>query len=297
MLPTVGGILFFASCLPIAIAAGQSDVGTPQQKYSALLREYNSVASGIRKATTDLDRKATVERMAGFASRFVELAETHSKNPIAVTALKQAVQAVGSTDSAAQITWETNQANFPPGNTDGSAGRIVDLVLRDHVLSNKLGPVIDRMRYGYRLEFEKCLSTVFDKNPHHEVRGFTCLVLAQFLNDKLKMIQLVEDRPELAECYKIVFGKGYLLELQRLGRNDLAARIETLFERAVEEYADVKFRNGTVGETARSELYEMRHLSVGRVAPDIEGPDQNGTQFKLSDYRGKVVLVYFWSEY
>jgi peroxiredoxin len=29
----------------------------------------------------------------------------------------------------------------------------------------------------------------------------------------------------------------------------------------------------------------------------MEGLDQDGRQFNLSDYRGKVVLLYFWSEY
>ena len=41
----------------------------------------------------------------------------------------------------------------------------------------------------------------------------------------------------------------------------------------------------------------MRHLAVGKEAADIEGKDQDGKQFKLSQYRGKVVLLYFWSEY
>ena len=54
---------------------------------------------------------------------------------------------------------------------------------------------------------------------------------------------------------------------------------------------------GTVGESAKAELYEIRHLSVGKEAPEIEGGDQDGKRFKLSDYWGKVVLLYFWSEY
>jgi hypothetical protein len=292
-----GGISFLAIGLLTGIAAGQDNAETPQQQYSTLLREYNSVAGGMRKATTDLERRMTVERMSGFAARFVQLAETHARNPVALTALKQAVQAVGSTDSAAQITWETNQANYPSGNTDGSADRTVELVLRNHVLSDKLGPVIDRMRYGYRLEYEKCLNTVLQKNPHREVQGLTCLVLAQFLDDKLKMIRLARDRPELAECYSIVFGTDYLSRLQQLDEAKLVARIESLFQRAVNEYADIRVHNGTVGETAKAGLFEKRHLSIGRVAPDIEGRDQLGTQFKLSDYRGKVVLLYLWSEY
>ena len=44
-------------------------------------------------------------------------------------------------------------------------------------------------------------------------------------------------------------------------------------------------------------LHEIRHLSVGREAQEIEALDQDGQRFKLSDYRGKVVLLYFWSEY
>ena len=35
---------------------------------------------------------------------------------------------------------------------------------------------------------------------------------------------------------------------------------------------------------------------VGKQAPDIEGEDQDGKHFKLSDYRGKVVLLYFWND-
>ena len=53
----------------------------------------------------------------------------------------------------------------------------------------------------------------------------------------------------------------------------------------------------TVAERAGAELFEIRNLSVSKAAPDIEGEDQDGKRFKLSDYRGKVVLLYFWSEY
>ncbi|MGH9363532.1 MAG: peroxiredoxin family protein, partial [Thermoanaerobaculia bacterium] len=77
-----------------------------------------------------------------------------------------------------------------------------------------------------------------------------------------------------------------------------AGEIESLFERAADRYGDVKLPfGGTVGEKGRSELDEIRRLAVGREAREIEGEDQDGKRFKLSDYRGKVVLLYFWSEY
>ena len=35
-------------------------------------------------------------------------------------------------------------------------------------------------------------------------------------------------------------------------------------------------------------------LEIGTMAPDFELPDQNGEMHKLSDYRGKRVILYFY---
>lgn len=35
-------------------------------------------------------------------------------------------------------------------------------------------------------------------------------------------------------------------------------------------------------------------LNIGDKAPDFEGKDQNGNTVKLSDYRGKKVILYFY---
>jgi cytochrome oxidase Cu insertion factor (SCO1/SenC/PrrC family) len=36
---------------------------------------------------------------------------------------------------------------------------------------------------------------------------------------------------------------------------------------------------------------------VGDVAPEIEGEDIDGVPFKLSDYRGQVVVLDFWGDW
>ncbi len=36
---------------------------------------------------------------------------------------------------------------------------------------------------------------------------------------------------------------------------------------------------------------------VGKQAPEVVGTDEDGKPFKLSDYRGKVVLLDFWAEW
>ena len=40
-----------------------------------------------------------------------------------------------------------------------------------------------------------------------------------------------------------------------------------------------------------------RALRVGKEAPDIVAKDLDGKEFKLSDYRGKVVLLDFWGNW
>jgi peroxiredoxin len=53
----------------------------------------------------------------------------------------------------------------------------------------------------------------------------------------------------------------------------------------------------TLGELAERELFALRHLQPGKPAPEIGGEDIDGVKFKLSDYRGKVVLLDFWGHW
>src|SRR5262249_38124525 len=147
-------------------------------------------------------------------------------------------------------------------------------------------------------ECETFLRTVLEMSPHKDVRGLACLRLAQFLNGRLQRLDLVKGRPEMARRYEGLFGKDYLEALQRRDRAEAVKEVEAVFERAAEKYGDVKVPYGdTVAGRAEAELFELRHLAVGKEAQDIEGEDQDGKRFKLSDYHGKVVLLDFWQEF
>jgi peroxiredoxin len=41
----------------------------------------------------------------------------------------------------------------------------------------------------------------------------------------------------------------------------------------------------------------VRDLMIGRAAPEIVGKDYDGVEFKLSDYRGKVTVLYFTGQW
>ena len=53
----------------------------------------------------------------------------------------------------------------------------------------------------------------------------------------------------------------------------------------------------TLGGCGRSNDTLSPADAVGKPAPEIEGEDADGVRFKLSDYRGKVVMVDFWGHW
>ena len=68
--------------------------------------------------------------------------------------------------------------------------------------------------------------------------------------------------------------------MRRQPRATVAREIEALFERAGDKYGAEKIPfAGTVAEKVKAELFEFRHLFVGKEAPDIEGVDQHGKRF------------------
>ena len=58
-------------------------------------------------------------------------------------------------------------------------------------------------------------------------------------------------------------------------------------------YASPEAKPKTYGALAEAALFELRNLAVGKPAPEIEGEDVDGRRFKLSDHRGKVIVLTF----
>ncbi len=284
-------ILVFLLGLSVAPAGdeGRDKPPTPAEQYQALLKEFHDAAHAHFKAMTDEERKDALARADKLPLRLLELAEKNPNDPIALDALVQVIT---------QEIWLENNTVHRGWGKDSREARAIAILLRDHVRSAKLGEACRRVHYGFRQECETFLRTVLEMSPHHDVQALACLRLAQFLNGRLQRLDLLENQPDTAKRYEGLFGKDYLERLRRQDRAMAIAEAESFFERAAKEHGDVKLPfGGTVGEKAKSELHEIRHLSIGKEAQDIEGEDQDGKRFKLTDYRGKVVLLYFWSEF
>jgi hypothetical protein len=276
-------------CVAFAQDQRQDTPATLVEQFQSLLKERDQLPDQLSKAQTAEERKRLRERLVSLPRRFLKLAEENPNDAVALDALIQTVAIV-------------NGTAFPQGGKDSPGDRALVLLQRHHVTSDKLGLVCQQVLFGFHKSHETFLRAVLEKNPHREVQALACLSLAQYLNDRLNRLEVLQaqDRPDLAERYHRVFGKDYVEELQRQDRAAVAKEAEALFARAAEHYGDVQIpvtyfgSGGTVREKAEAELFQIRHLAVGREAPEIEGQDQDGKHFKLSDYRGKVVLLDLW---
>jgi AhpC/TSA family len=270
-----------------AMGKGQDKPATPAEQYEALRKEYDSTPGG-GATTTDEERRKLIGRTYrhryAVAQKFLELAEKYPNDPIALDALTQAVWQVNTM-------WPVELVG-----EDTACARAFELIQRDHLRSDKLGPLCQRISYGFSKEYETFLRAVLAKNPHKDVQATACLSLGHFLDNRLQRLDLCKEQPDLAKEFAGLYGKAYLAELQRQDSDKILKEIEAVFEQAADKYGDVKLPGGEmVAERAKGELFAIRNLSVGKEAPDIEGEDQDGKRFKLSDYRGKVVLLDFWS--
>jgi hypothetical protein len=277
-----------ALALVFATAGAQDKTSTPADQYKALLKTYQLASGG--GAANDVERMKMIGRVYKLRyemeQKFLELVEKYPKDPIALDALIRAV-------------WQINNTPWPAGLVGKpiASVRALDLLRRNHIQSERVGEVCEHISGGFAREYEPFLRATLAKSPHKAVRAQACLSLAHHLTVRQQRVDMLRNQPELTQEFEDLFGKQYLQELLRHDPAKVRRAAEALFEQAVAKYADVKHPDGgTFGEKAGAELFEVQHLAVGKEAPDIEGVDQDGIQFKLSDYRGKVVLLDFWSE-
>ncbi|MEQ1894647.1 MAG: hypothetical protein ABL998_19065, partial [Planctomycetota bacterium] len=104
--------------------------------------------------------------------------------------------------------------------------------------------------------------------------------------------ELIEYSPQ-----KNVQGQAlFVLGSKQIGSKDAAVKAagRKALERVVADYAEFENYRGQIGEQAGGILFKLDKLQLGMVAPEMEAVDENGAKWKLSDYRGKVVLVDFW---
>src|ERR1700678_2940290 len=239
---------------------------SPREQYEALRRQYDPLPFAF---TSDPQTaKAACEP-------FLKLARENPDDPVAVDAMS----------------WLIARAAFI-----GSVDEAMDLVGRDHATSDRLLPVIHSIDRSIATTASSLglLRAVVQKNSHVDTRAWACLVLGRSIAKRKNLIQCRHGRLELTLHAHPSLKTRPRSQPEGESAEAIAAMDKeagNLFERVIKEFAGFE----DLADTARKELFELRHLAIGCAAPEIEGQDVDGNRFKLSDYRGKVVLLDFWS--
>jgi hypothetical protein len=172
--------------------------------------------------------------------------------------------------------------------------------IREKDLANpKLG-IVCEYACIYRFSYagtEDFLRSVARKNPDHTVQGLAVYTLGVVLRDYSRVSEALKD-PEKAKRWDHVPAE-LVQKLRATEPEKFRRQAEELYQRAADKYGDVKSPGSdrTLRSRAESGLFEIRYLQVGKVAPQIEGEDTEGRKLRLSDYRGKVVVLDFWGNW
>jgi hypothetical protein len=286
----VGGALALLVLLPAARALDEpKPAGTPAEQYKALEAEYKkSMAdfmTAYRAAKTNEERqklfKDKYPNPDKFAARFLKLAEEHPKDPAAVDAL----------------VWVFSNSRNP--GKGGPREKAVGLVKREMLQSDKIAPLCEALGQGIDQSGVEALRAILDKSPKASVKAAACLGLGSVALSRARMAEQFKKQPNLAKAYEGIMGKEAVQEIEKKGAEGMKKEAIGFFERVVKDYPDAKDAKGRpLARDAKNKIDGILHpIEVGKAAPEVEGEDTDGKAFKLSDYKGKVVLLDFWGNW
>lgn len=136
-------------------------------------------------------------------------------------------------------------------------------LLKPYVKTAAIAQVLPEMAKAKGVDLLPTLSAIALHNPDREIRAHATYTLAAHLHNT--------------------------------GREE--KRAIALLKYVSKKYTKIKFENHTLAEAAKVKLHAIAHLSPGKPAPDVEGVDADGAKFRLSDYRGKVIVLRFWGDW
>jgi WD40 repeat protein/S1-C subfamily serine protease len=148
----------------------------------------------------------------------------------------------------------------------------VDRILADHTRERWLHHAFQGLSGQDHESVVVLLRDALEHNPHRSVQAAACFYLGSILKQKPKF-----DRIEVLKL------------LKRCTAEYKDVQLEYEYENQTLDYS--------IAGLAEPLIFELEHLSVGTKASEITGTDIDGKTFKLSDYRGKVVVLDFFADW
>jgi thiol-disulfide isomerase/thioredoxin len=287
---------------------GRTDTGEPElrRQFKSLITENENANSryfeGLKRLKTEGEKKAYIranwppeKRVVG---RMLELARRHPEDPTAFDALAW----------IAILGYNTTESD-----------EAAEALARRYSSDKRLWLICQEMRRGVISPARgTLLQAVLEHNAGRATRGRAGLDLADYHAELANFIQILKT-PGLKPWQAQTYCEERLDRFRALEPTQLEEDARRFYQRVLNEFADVvpikwwtvprmsdsdprtvygpnqdgEPDTGTLADRARPALDELRRLGLGRVAPEIKGRDIDGHDFRLSDYRGRVVVLTF----
>jgi hypothetical protein len=293
------GTLLLAS-LPAAGAAADDKskdapkADSPAQQLQALLAEYNKaftdLYSSLPGAETPEEQQKILEKEK-FYEKLHKLQAEHARRVLTFADKHPADRPV----VGDALAWVAKYAEDAPEGT-----RAIDAIIRDHLddKNQQIDALLSSMAHESTESAARLLGAAAEKTKDKERKTRARYFLAQNFKNRAENINVLKTLDEKSrKRIEQIGGKRYVDWITAGDPAELLKEAENLLEALAKDAGAVKVYDQTIKDLVVAELFEIRNLAIGKVAPEIEGEDVDGKPLKLSDYRGKVVVLDFWGNW
>ncbi|MFL5329844.1 MAG: TlpA family protein disulfide reductase [Gemmataceae bacterium] len=269
--------------------------GTPSQQIEALIRQHDALWTAYQKrmeaCDNNLEEKILNKQSPNtepYADLILKIVQANPKDPIGADAL----------------VWVVRHGRPPRGTDDPSpSAKALAIIQREHLTHPSIGLLCSGLQmFAPSPEAEAVCRTVMENHPMPEVRAVAMFSLSRQLRERAGMAQTMQHSDGNFRK-KIVtdFGEAAAEELATASPHALRKEADDLLEKiiATPPYAASLSpeRNSplTYGQIASQMLFRMRNLVPGKHAPELVGIDLDGQPIKLSEFKGRVVVINFWA--
>ncbi len=297
---------------------------SPKEQFESLEKEFSSQRSQMLSEIQKLkgaDQQKQIQKYLGlggeFAEKFYKIAEDHPDDPAATSALFWIAQnSAGSPTFSKAIKKLTPIIEKMP--LDDLAKRLrtvrTDDVKIMEIVFNRAQQEIKSDDSGELLAWvvqtsrfrpvgQKALGLLAENHPDHPAAERAVMGLANSGNAKavgpLQTIVEKATKPRVKALATLALGQSLAAKVDTLGdniseANKTAEEAERYLTKFVDEYSK---DFPPYKAAANSQIKALHFNRVGLTAPEITSEDLDAKEFKLSDYRGKVVLLDFWGNW
>jgi len=284
---------------PLTTSAAEEE--TPTRQTAALLADFtaqkNKFQQALASAKSDEESNAAQESQPDeldFSRRALRIAKAKPEDS-------------GARDA---LLWVVSQsASRPPrGERLELERRAMDLLLEHHADDPEVARAGLLLIDAISIDRERFLQGLVDRAKMQETKGLARMALAPYLMCKLTVAEKVQAAGGPAKNIQPDYAETYA-DLRACDIPATRSKAERLLEEVIRDYGKVALvRSGpfrerdlerglTLGQVAESRLDEIRNFVIGKPGPAIDGQDLAGAPLKLTDYRGKVVVLVFWASW